>query len=199
MLKRKQSELVSQARILAIKKHMIQVYADDYPYIKHLEEVVNILIRFGYTDDLYIIAGYLHDILEDTDLSYNDIKTQFGVEIADVVYCVTDELGKNRKERKSKTLPKIKSNEKAIVVKLADRIANLENGVSTNGGDGFLKMYKKENVKFKEELFIHDEHKPLWDYIDDVLSGKVTIKINKRSKFMWWVKYTIIYMLNLKK
>ena len=169
MLKRKRIDLVSQARLLAIKKHGTQLYSNDNPYIQHLEEVVNILKYFGYVEDKYIISGYLHDILEDTDTSYNDIKKQFGEEIAEIVYCVTDELGRNRKERKAKTLPKIKSNDDSIIVKLADRIANLENIVSIKGDEGFIKMYRKENAHFKEELFINNEHKPMWDYIDELL------------------------------
>jgi GTP pyrophosphokinase len=51
---------------------------------KHLDDVVDVLKRFGYSGK-YIIAGYLHDILEDTGLSYNDVKRHFDEEIAEMV------------------------------------------------------------------------------------------------------------------
>ena len=80
--------------------------------------------ELGY-DESIIIGTILHDTLEDTTLSYNDIKKAFGKEVAEIVYCVTDELGRNRNERKEKTYPKIKANWKATVVKICDRIANI--------------------------------------------------------------------------
>ncbi len=58
---------------------------------------------------------------------------------------MTDELGRNRKERKEKTLPKIAALYDAIVVKLADRIANMRN--STKKGHKMSKMYVRKNMK----------------------------------------------------
>jgi guanosine-3',5'-bis(diphosphate) 3'-pyrophosphohydrolase len=170
MIKRR-IDKVTEARLLAIKKHGAQLYSDGNPYILHLEEVVNVLIAFGYTEDKYIIGGYLHDILENTEISYKDIKELFGVEIAEIVYCVTDELGRDRDEKKEKTLPKTRTNKDAIIVKLGDRIANLENSVSKNidiNDNDFLIKYTKEHAVFKEMLYFV-EHKAMWDHIDDLL------------------------------
>jgi len=113
-----------RALLVADKAHANQTY-DIYPYGYHIRQVVTIAEELGY-DESIVVAAALHDTLEDTELSYNDLKKAFGVEVAEIVYCVTDELGRDRKERKEKTYPKIRSNWKAGVVKLCDRIANIQ-------------------------------------------------------------------------
>ncbi len=76
--------LVKEAAYFAISAHGNQTY-DGYPYYFHLEEVVEVLREFGFTEDTYIMAGYLHDALEDTAVSYNDIKNKFGIDVAEIV------------------------------------------------------------------------------------------------------------------
>jgi (p)ppGpp synthase/HD superfamily hydrolase len=139
------------AKMLAIRMHGIQDY-DGFPYQKHLGDVENVLLDHGY--DQYgdhAVAAFLHDILEDCPISYNDIKKQFGEKIAEIVYCVTDELGRNRKERKSKTYPKIRSNPDAIPIKLADRIANVQNAIKHK--HSMLGAYVKEHEEFRKQLY----------------------------------------------
>ena len=152
-----------EARMVAVKAHSNQSYDEIFPYEKHIDDVVDILEKFGYSGK-HKVGGILHDILEDTGVSYNDIKKSFGIDIAEIVYCVTDELGRNRKERKTKTLPKIASNPDAIIVKLADRIANIEHG-------GLIDLYAKEYGDFKGALYLNTpiDAKPMWEYLDKLL------------------------------
>ncbi len=93
-----------RALLVADKAHANQTY-DIYPYGYHIRQVVKIAEELGY-DGSIVVASALHDTLEDTELSYNDLKKAFGEEVAEIVYCVTDELGRKRKERKEKTYPK---------------------------------------------------------------------------------------------
>jgi (p)ppGpp synthase/HD superfamily hydrolase len=123
--------LEEKAMLVAEKVHINQSY-DIYPYIYHVEQVVDIVKKFGFDREI-IIAATLHDVIEDGNLSYNDIKKEFGKEIAEIVYAVTDELGRNRKERKEKTYPKIRANWKATVVKICDRIANMKHSAENKG------------------------------------------------------------------
>ena len=158
-----------EAAYLAISLHGMQTY-DGYPYYYHLEQVVDVLKEFGFIDDKYIIAGYLHDVLEDTAISYNDIKLQFGVEVAEMVYAVTDELGKNRIERKEKTYPKIKANPDATIIKLADRIANVRNSIKNNPEK--REMYSKEYESFKEALYEpFTEGMDMWKELDNMFKN----------------------------
>ena len=159
------------AKEFAFEKHYGQIYGKDesiVPYVKHLQDVVDVLIRFGYSDEVILNAAWLHDSIEDTNTSYNDIKKLFGEEVAEMVYAVTDELGRNRKQRKSKTYPKIMANEKALLIKLADRIANIEYAIKweSNLGD----MYKKEQRDFEITLRKQGVFDKLWDHLNGLLS-----------------------------
>lgn len=152
------NKIVNEARLAAIRAHGNQGY-DIFPYEKHLQDVVDILAVAGY-GAIYQAAGWLHDSMEDGRLSYNDIRKHFGFQIAEMVYAVTDELGRNRKERKAKTYPKIRANTDAVAIKLADRIANMEHGLATE--NKLSSMYQAEHKEFVEALFIHNEHVLLW-------------------------------------
>lgn len=158
---------VKEAAYLAISLHGMQTY-DGQPYYYHLEQVVDVLKEFGFTEDKYVIAGYLHDALEDTAISYNEIKKSFGEEVAEIVFAVTDELGRNRKERKEKTYPKIKGNPDAVIVKLADRIANTRNSIKNK--PEMAKMYAKELEGFRDALYEpQSEAERMWLELSDVL------------------------------
>lgn len=141
-----------RALSVADKAHANQTY-DIYPYGYHIRQVVKIAEELGY-DESIIVASALHDTLEDTELSYNDLKKAFGEEVAEIVYCVTDELGRNRKERKAKTYPKIKGNWKATIVKICDRIANMQQSKDYN--QRLFDMYKKEHEDFCRSLMCKD-------------------------------------------
>jgi (p)ppGpp synthase/HD superfamily hydrolase len=156
-----------EARMVGVKAHSNQSYDEIFPYEKHLDDVVDVLKRFGFSGK-FIVAGFLHDGIEDDGLSFNDIKKHFGVEVAQMVYDVTDEQGRTRVEKKEKTLPKTAGNPDAIIVKLADRIANIEHG-------GKIDMYAKEYNQFKGALYLNTpvDARPMWDHLEVLLGLNV--------------------------
>jgi (p)ppGpp synthase/HD superfamily hydrolase len=157
-------KLVREARLVAIKAHGNQTYDGIFPYEKHLDDVIDVLKRFNIVHPKYLCAGFLHDTIEDGSVSYNKINKHFGEEVAEMVYCVTDEMGRNRAEKKLKTLPKTGSNADAVIIKLADRIANIEMG-------GKCDMYAKEHSEFKRALYQPDKlAEPMWEYLESLLS-----------------------------
>lgn len=160
-------KIYKEARMVAVKAHSNQDYDGVFPYEKHTDDVVDILKRFGYSGK-FIVGGYLHDVMEDNGLSYGKIKRHFGKEVAEMVYCVTDELGRDREEKKRKTLPKTASNPDAIILKLADRIANVEHG-------GKNEMYREEHTQFRQALydFTPSDALKMWSHLDKIL-GTVT-------------------------
>lgn len=139
---------IERALLMAEKAHVNQTY-DIFPYMYHIRQVYEVGVELDLPEDM-LIACILHDVLEDSYLSYNDIKKAFGVTVAEIVYCVTDELGRNRIERKLKTYPKIRENWRAIIVKICDRIANVRHSkeYSKNKHD----MYLKEQCGFEKAL-----------------------------------------------
>lgn len=158
----------TKAKYFAEIAHSGQIYNDEVPYTVHLQNVVGVLERFGLTDPVMICAGWLHDTIEDTTKSYNDIKDRFGVEVAELVFAVSSELGRNRKERNEKTYPKIRANPQAVLLKLADRIANIEYGLA-NGGKTV--MYTQEFPEFYKALCVENSQTEItmWNHLKRLL------------------------------
>lgn len=117
------------------------------PYTHHLEAVERILREFGETRTELLIAAWLHDVVEDTDVKLRDVEENFGEEVARLVGAVTSEDGENRKIRNALTYPKIReTGPDAIRLKLADRIANVCSGGASK------QMYVKEYDGFRHAL-----------------------------------------------
>jgi len=131
-------------------------YSEYLPYEFHLRMVNNVYEDFKHLLNKKLtyrcgIAVWAHDTIEDTRVSYNDVGIQFGVEVADIVYAVTNDKGKNRKERAGdKYYEGIRNTPGAVFVKLCDRIANVQYGKMTKSR--MFEMYKKENPEFIRQL-----------------------------------------------
>jgi len=158
---------VNVVRNYAIKKHGDQKYGDK-PYVYHLDKVYQVTVDHNLSPIIQI-GAYLHDVLEDTDTTCADLKREFGLEdLVSMVYCVTDEPGKNRKERKRVTFPKIRSNPNAIALKLCDRIANVRACIESKNKNLF-NMYKKEQPEFERQLKKPKILEGLWEELDCLL------------------------------
>jgi len=159
----------TKAKEFALKAHQGQSYGTrDYSF--HLEAVVSVAKQFNLNESI-IAACWLHDTIEDCNISFQDIKSVCGEKVAELVFCVTDELGRNRKERKEKTYPKILANQDALCVKLCDRISNLQQSISDKN-TGLLSMYLKEHPEFREKLFTNDAQVillELWAKLDSLV------------------------------
>jgi len=166
----RRKERLLKAKEFAVKAHRQQMYGHE-PYVVHLEHVQEVMKRYRNcnTDLLVLMAGWLHDVLEDTATSKAELVKNFGEEIADIVYRVTDESGADRAERKRKTYPKIRNHIGATTVKLCDRIANVE---AASDVPEKLKMYKNEHREFRDAVCIQDHDiipGDLWRHLDQLL------------------------------
>lgn len=155
-----------RAEIFALKMHGDQKYGNK-PYAYHLRAVVEVLRRFGHEDPTLIAAAWLHDVLEDTDVTSEELSREFGSAVVDCVERVTTEPGESRKERFRATYPKIRASAHALTVKLADRIANVE-ASKTDSAD-LLAMYKKEYQGFRSALRTPGELEEMWQHLDGLL------------------------------
>jgi (p)ppGpp synthase/HD superfamily hydrolase len=166
-----------QARDFSIQQHGDQQYGS-LPYIVHLQAVVSVLLRFGVhpnnpEDTALLSAAWLHDVIEDTETTKEEVEVLFGKEIATIVFCVTDGKGTSRSERKKEVYQKIIANQKAIQVKLADRIANVE-ACFLNGHKKF-KMYQIEHPAFIDAITPHTHTslgKSLMEYLNTLIHFK---------------------------
>lgn len=162
--------------------HMYDKYI---PYKFHLIMVVEAFKKFRYVLERSVegdiesrleeieLACWGHDLIEDTRTSYNDVVKVLGKNVADIIYAVTNEKGRNRAERaNSKYYEGIRNTDGAVFVKLCDRIANLQ--YSTITGSNMKDRYSKENPHFTRELLgevsiLNHPYKPLFDFIINVL------------------------------
>jgi (p)ppGpp synthase/HD superfamily hydrolase len=132
------------------KYHADQQYGEG-PYIIHLTDADGVLDEAGFSvHDVIRVSVWLHDVCEDCGITRDEIEQIFGPVVAELVWRVTNELGENRKERASKTYPKIAGDIRSIALKLADRIANLRHGLKNHSRKGL--MYVKEDPAFKTAL-----------------------------------------------
>ncbi|MFN3947412.1 MAG: RelA/SpoT family protein [Aquificaceae bacterium] len=114
------------------EKHAGQYRKSGEPYVVHPIEVAIILAELG-MDKTTIIAGLLHDVLEDTNTTYEEIKEKFGKEVADIVEGVT-KLGKinfkdlqtQKAENYRKLILAFSKDLRVIFVKLTDRLHNMK-------------------------------------------------------------------------
>jgi guanosine-3',5'-bis(diphosphate) 3'-pyrophosphohydrolase len=121
--------LLLKAIAFAAEKHRHQRRKDPEasPYINHPIDLANVLVQEGRViDTTVLIAAILHDTLEDTETTPDELAIAFGGEVRDIVIEVTD--NKKLKKRKRKEL-QIKHGphltRRARLVKLADKICNL--------------------------------------------------------------------------
>lgn len=100
---------------------------DASPYINHPISLANILCNEGHITDIEVICGaLLHDTVEDTDTTAEELEAEFGKEIRDIVMDVTDDKTLSKQERKRRQIEHAAhASDKAKLVKLADKITNL--------------------------------------------------------------------------
>ena len=127
--------LFLKALVVAAEKHKNQRRkdADASPYINHPIALANILVNEGSITDINVLCGaILHDTIEDTETTKEELTQQFGDKITSIVLDVTDDKTLPKAERKLKQIEHAShaSNE-AKLVKLADKISNLRDLLSS--------------------------------------------------------------------
>lgn len=143
-------EKLNKARLFAIEAHGDQLYAGK-PYVFHLTQVVNVLQEFGYeTDTDLLVAGYLHDSLEDTKVTPAEIQSTFGCLVLDMVYAVSG-FGPNRAARTANTIKKLHFYPEAIALKMADRLTNMR--FSSKDSAKHINMYIDELPKYGDLFY----------------------------------------------
>jgi GTP pyrophosphokinase len=124
-------DLVNRAYRFSELSHRGQQRASGEPYLSHPLEVAGLLVNFK-MDVTTVTAGLLHDVLEDTEATKDDLEREFGREIAELVDGVT-KIGKlafsSREERQAENFRKMvvamAHDLRVLMIKLADRLHNM--------------------------------------------------------------------------
>jgi (p)ppGpp synthase/HD superfamily hydrolase len=158
-----------QARAFAVRAHGNQCYGER-PYAYHLDQVAALAAPYG---DEAVAIAYLHDTVEDTAATIAEIERRFGPKIAACVALLTDEPGADRKQRKARTYAKLAvvggANEVALLVKTADRLANVRACVQDKKA-GLWQMYRGEQAAFRAAVYRSGLCDAMWAELDSALS-----------------------------
>lgn len=149
------TDLIEKAREFAAKTHEQQMYGDK-PYMYHLEQCLRIFGSVINHRDLLSAqrklvdeigaAIYLHDTMEDQGVHFAILEDRFGKDVAEAVWCVTKEKPYNPDEY----FKKISQNPIAAIVKLCDRVCNVNNCFDKEG-------YVLPEHKSKLEKYIQED------------------------------------------
>lgn len=165
-----------QAISFSAKKHRDQRRkgGDSEPYINHPLEVANLIAGIGKIADYEILmAAVLHDTIEDTETTHDELKELFGAQVAQMVSEVTDD----------KSLPKTKRKELQIehsrhlsygakLVKLGDKISNVSD-VLNNPPEDWSAERRNEYIAWAGKVVdgVRGVNKEMEQYFDNLVSG----------------------------
>lgn len=133
------SRQYEQALQFAARAHRQQVRkGTDIPYIVHAVHVSVILLRYGFSEDV-VIAGVLHDVVEDCDIAPPELEALFGAEVARLVEAVSERKrvgGAERswEERKTEAIASLRNGDSKIAaLKAADALHNIHSIITDLG------------------------------------------------------------------
>lgn len=172
-------ELLQYARKYAIENH-VNTYGDK-PYEFHLDAVYDLAVKFNLGIE-YQIAAYLHDIIEDTNVTREMLSPIFGEHITTMVYCVSG-FGENRKEKQQNIKDKMQQYPASINLKMIDRLANMLN--SKLEAPKLYKMYCKEHIELAP--IFSQGNSEIFNAIVDLISCDLEVSniqtTHKKSRF----------------
>ena len=129
MIEENEVKLLIKAVAFATDKHRYQrrKNVDKFPYINHPVALASILCNEAHITDMKVLCGaLLHDTVEDTKTTAEELVLEFGQEISDIVMEVTDDKSIEKQKRKQLQIEHAAHlSDSAKLIKLADKISNL--------------------------------------------------------------------------
>lgn len=147
--------LILKALRFSAEKHNDQRRKDakSSPYINHPIGVAEMLWRIGEVrDETLLVAAILHDAIEDTDTTSQEIKTEFGEEVLELVLEVTDDKSLPKQTRKQLQIEHAPhKSRKAKLLKIADKINNIRDIIESPPADWTLER-RREYLLWTEKV-----------------------------------------------
>jgi guanosine-3',5'-bis(diphosphate) 3'-pyrophosphohydrolase len=164
--------LLLEAIAFAAEKHRHQRRkdAESSPYINHPIALASLLKREGVDDVAVLCAALLHDTIEDTNTTADELRVLFGEVVTSVVLEVTDDKSLDKAERKRlQVLHAHALSDRAKLVKLADKICNVYDMVAAPPASWTLDR-KREYLQWAKEVVdgLRGAHPDLEAIFDDV-------------------------------
>ncbi len=177
------TSLIEKAKEYATKMHSETNHTyDGKPYTTHLQMVFDYAMKYRHllpteVAESVLASAWTHDTIEDCRVTYNDVNNELGETVAEITYALTNEKGKNRRERaNSKYYKGIRETPYATFIKLCDRLANASYSKSINSR--MIEAYQKEQGRFESQLRNSDEdevwndnkYTVMWNELNEILN-----------------------------
>ncbi|MCE9653305.1 MAG: HD domain-containing protein [Nitrosarchaeum sp.] len=179
------TDMVLSAKKFAQDKHKSQKRKDGVtPYFDHLEGVVNRLKNLGITDKDVLCAAWLHDTIEDTDVTFDQINERFGREVAVIVLSLTKDQNISKKDRETQYMNQLRgASIQTKIIKLCDISANLKD-LSTAPISKTQKNKQIKKILHYLRIIQKDvsENKSTYPKIQEIMDGINTICIKFKQK-----------------
>jgi (p)ppGpp synthase/HD superfamily hydrolase len=145
-----------QAVQIALQAHATQVRkSDNSPYVVHPIMVAHILAQHGFSDTV-CAAALVHDVLEDTEMTRDELVRALGEEVVQVVDAVSEDASLQWEERKAAYAKKVgESSEGAKAVSIGDKIHNLQSLLDTHKEQG-PSLWSKFNRGKDQKLWFEE-------------------------------------------
>lgn len=166
------NEKIQEAREFAITMHGKQKY-QEHNYVYHLDQVYSLICEAG-LDESFQIGSFTHDILEDTDCTYEKLAQKFDENIAKMSFSVSG-FGENRKARHEDIKNKLTLHPEYVDLKMADRIVNMRNCVLFDNKK-LLSTYMNEMDSFKEVFSLGNS------YLKDIFAKEFNYTLPNKIK-----------------
>lgn len=168
----KWTDKLSIAKSFATEAHKGQTRKNGEPYINHPETVAALLATYFEPEEDYVVAAWLHDVVEDCDITADQIKRLFGDKIAEIVIFLTKESGQSKKDYYSKLAD---APTPVKQVKLCDRLANLSDTLKLDLSDpdnlDFAKYYIRDTMNLLDRLDYRNDTTYLMSNIADMVDS----------------------------
>ena len=178
---------VESAELYARDKHKGMTRNDGItPYSAHLEDVVSLLKSLGIIDEDVLCSGWLHDTIEDTDTTFDDLSERFGKTVAVLVFSLSKDKKLPKKERERLYVKHLQdASADAKIIKLCDISANLKEMTKPNSKMSKNKMKKTAKQKRLYLLVIKNdiiENKSNYPKISNLIKGINAVLVENRQK-----------------
>ena len=177
--------MISKAQNFALEKHRNQKRKDGItPFSEHLEGVVNRLKNLGITNQEILSAAWLHDTIENTDTTFEEINQIFGNAISVIVLSLTKDLNLSNREKELQYIQQLKkSSLQAKIIKFCDISANLKD--ISNSSLSKTQKNKKVKKLFRYIRVINkeiSEKKSNYPKIQELVDGINSVGVNFRQR-----------------
>lgn len=150
--------LVEKAIVLAVRAHEGQMRKGaPTPYIVHPLRVAILLARYGLSDEV-VAAGIVHDVVEDTSISPQDIQHELGDVVATLIAPVTHDDSLPWEEKKKAYIESVRvASDESKAIATADKIANAESLLAMHEREGsavwrYFNVGKEKKLWFEESM-----------------------------------------------